>query len=242
MDLKKIAIQLFKADKARKALNKNQLIELTACIDKIHNFKSNAVYVKYDLTEIEAVLLNNYENLSNDELLTFFVNLGQRQYIYTCNAQNLLIKIYLNRQPNNYACFELLELNKSYTNCNLLGIDDLYKSLIKFDFFNGIEVANIPQWILDIPVTADDSDYFNNVLANYCYIKNNDALYSLNKEKRGGKTVYIYSKYDKNHCETSDVFNSCTGGLKSTMLHNLIFKRCATVQDTLKNLIETYDR
>lgn len=245
MDLKKIAIQLFKTDKARKVLNKNQLIELSTCLNVISHNRLNFKYVSFDLDQLESVLLDACDITANADLLNLFVNLGKQMQIYHSNENDLLIAVNVasvKKDIKSYDCFSLIDMSRNYSNYEWQFFQGFFSDVLKFDFRHGIDAANIPRWILDIPVTNDEIKSVDQTLVNFTYLKSDDALYFLEKETLDHKLVYRFKKYTKNHGEFYVTLNSVQGGLISRHCGTNCVKRCKDLNKQLSEIIIAFER
>lgn len=244
MDLKKIAIQLFKADKARKMLNKNQLIDLSICFDVISNNVLTQKYVPFDLDQLESVFLDTCDITVNADLLHLFVNLGKQMQIYHSNENDLLIAVNVasvKKDISLYSCFRLIDLSKNYSNYGFQYFQSFFSDVLKFDLRHGIDAANIPQWILDIPVTEDDLKTVNQTLVNFVYLKFDEALYTLEKSTADHKNVYYFKKYTKDHGEFYVTLNSTQRGLISRHCGTNSVKRCKDLTKQMEEIIVAFE-
>jgi hypothetical protein len=245
MDLKKIAIQLFKADKARKSLNKNQLIELSTCFNLIsHNrISDNFKYVPFDLDQLESVLLDSCDVTVNADLLYTFYKLGEHNEYHRISEKDLLIVVNIEqvkKDIKSYNCLDLIDLSKMYSNYDFQYIHEFFEHVLNFDLVHGIDAANIPQWILDIPVSDEDLTRVNQYLVNYVYIKGNDVLYTLSKQTRDYKNVYFFKKYTKIYRDSA-CLDSVQGGLISKETGANYVKRCKDLNKQLLEVISAYE-
>lgn len=244
MDLKKIAIQLFKADKARKALNKNQLIELSTCFDIITNNILTQKYVSFDLYQLEGIFLDTCDITVNADLLHLFVNLGKQMQIYHSNENDLLIAVNvasIKKDIKSRDCFDLIDLSKYYSNYDFQYFKEFFEDVLNFDLVHGIDAANIPQWILDIPVTNEDLTKVNNrYLENYMYLKSDDVLYTLSKQIRDHKNIYFFRKYAKTYKDYV-CLDSVKGGLISKDCGADFIKRCKDLNKQILEIIPAYE-
>lgn len=246
MDLKKIAIQLFKADKARKTLNKEQLIELSACFNLIsHNrTNNNFKYVPFDLDQLESVLLDSCDITINADLLYAFYNIGKENEYRRILEKDLLIVVnteQVKKDIKSYNCFDLIDLSEMYSNYDFQYIHEFLEHVLNFDLVHGIDAANIPQWILDIPVTNEDLTRVNQYLINYVYIKSNDVLYTLSKQTRDHKNVYFFKKYTKTYRDSARL-DSVQCGLISKETGANCVKRCKDLNKQLSEIIIAFER
>ena len=243
MDLKKIAIQLFKADKARKALNKKQLIELSACFDMIRNNKVNVKYVPFDLDQLEGVFLDTCDITVNANLLYLFVQLGKENEYHRIHENDLLIAVNVEQVKKDIKssdCFDLIDLYKYYSNYDFQYFKEFFEDVLSFDLRHCIDAANIPSWILDIPVTNDDLVKINGYLENYVYLKSDDVLYTLSKQIRDHKNLFFFRKYTKTYNDYA-CLDSVKGGLISKDCGADCIKRCKDLNKQILEIIPAYE-
>ena len=243
MDLKKIAIQLFKADKARKMLNKNQLIDLSICFDIISNNVLTRKYVPFDLDRLEGVLLDACDITVNADLLYLFVQLGKENEYHRICENDLLIAINVKQVKKDIKsrdCLDLIDLSKYYSNYDFQYFKEFFEDVLSFDLRHGIDAANIPQWILDIPVTNDDFTKVNRYLENYVYLKSDDVLYTLSKQIRDHKNLYFFRKYTKTYKDYA-CLDSVKAGLISKDCGANCIKRCKDLNKQILEIIPAYE-
>lgn len=243
MDLKKIAIQLFKADKARKALNKNQLIELSACFDMIGHDKVNIKYVSFDLDQLESVLLDTCDITVNADLFFLFVRLGEENSYHRIHENDLLIAVdveQVKKDIKSRDCLDLIDLSKNYSNYGFQYFKEFFEDVLSFDLRHGLNATNIPDWILDIPVTNEDLIKVNEYLENYVYLKSDDALYTLSKQIRDHKNIYSFRKYTKTYKDYT-YLDSVKGGLISKDCGANCIKRCKDLNKQILEIIPAYE-
>ena len=133
----------------------------------------------------------------------------------------------------------MIDLSK-YSNYDFQYFKEFFEDVLSFDLRHGINAANIPGWILDIPVTNDDFTKVNRYLENYVYLKSDDVLYTLSKQIRDHKNIFFFRKYTKTYNDYA-CLDSVKNGLISKDCGADFIKRCKDLNKQLLEIIPAYE-
>lgn len=245
--INKIAAQFVKLCAAYSVLTAEQKIEITRLHDVFHHGANPDVeYISgSNLEELEGVLLQTCDGvILNADVLSFFVTLGMRAHMYNSDLKGLLIKVkkdeLLKGNFNSYSNFSILDTEKAPVYyCSFLNYE-IVQAMEVFDQLYGIDAANIPDWIKDIPVTDQELNACQKAKECYTLKKDNGKIYVLRKGARNNKTEYILKVYHGNMCPRYVSIESTKAGLYAQELGGAV-QRVRDLDRQLNLIVFAYE-
>lgn len=204
MEVNKITVQLFKLCQAFDKLTKDQKYDVVRVFDTIKYGAQDHEYIKaHNFEQIEGAILENAEVFLNEDVLRFFVKLGERLAYYHYDANDVLLK--LNKKhlldSNDILSgsgFNLINTTKCpiYCTYRMQYAYEFVQAVQVYDYVHGLETANIPQWILDIPVTNEELAAYKETANSYAVSFNKGNIYILRKGERDHRIEYHFKVYN----------------------------------------------
>lgn len=245
----KITVQLFKLCQAFKTLTKDQKFDVVKTIDTLETGCAGCEYIQADnLEQIESAILEHCEIFLNVDVLKFFVELGKRLGTYHVFSQSdLILKLdktnLSNKDVTDWSNYRFIEFNHQpfYTCCSISYCWEFIQHVQAYEFIHGLESANIPQWILDIPVTEQELKDYETASNTYAVKKHAGRMYILRKSERDHKTEYTLKVYNKSLKPAYITIQSKQKGLQAECLGAGYVQRVLDLDRQLNLVVFAYE-